>query len=395
MSGMDSTLAAAMARVEQDGLRRTLRDVEEVHGVRVRTGGRFLVNFASNDYLGLSSHPEVRAAAIGAVEVFGAGSGAARLLSGSIALHAELEAALAEWKGAPAALSFGSGFALATGVIPALVGDGDLVVLDRLSHACLVDGARLSRARLRVFAHNDPDDLDRVLRRARAVLPAEARILVVTESVFSMDGDMAPLGALCDVKDRHGAWLMVDEAHGTGVAGPGGRGWVAEWGLGSRVEVQMGTLGKALGSSGGFVCGSRSLVDHLISRCRSFLFSTAPVPAAVGAALASIRLVSGTEGERLRGLLQARIQRLRGGLGDRCPAVPAGAILPLPVGAERAALELARVLEGRGLWVPAVRYPTVGRGEARLRISLSALHSDGEVDQLVDAVLGVGIPGER
>jgi 8-amino-7-oxononanoate synthase len=395
MESLDSFLAGRLAELEATHLRRRLRPLNSAAATRIHPldHPRPLLNFSSNDYLGLAQHPAVRGAAIQAASAFGAGSTASRLVCGSLLPHHDLERDLAAFKRLPAALAFSSGYAAALGTIPALVGPGDVVVLDRLAHASLLDGARLSGARLRVFRHNDVDDLERILRwvaRQPAPPPGRApvRTLVVTESVFSMDGDTAPLRDLVACKDRHGAWLMVDEAHATGVLGPEGRGWIEELGLRREVEVTLGTLGKALGAAGGFVAGSVPLCEYLLHRARSFLFSTAPAPATVGAARAALGLLSTSEGADLRRALGDRIRELHAGLlalGCNLPP-PAAAILPLVVGDEAEALRLAQSLSDLDVYVPAIRFPTVARGKARLRLTVSAAHSAADIQALLHAL---------
>ena len=320
MSGFVETLRQRLEDIRARALWRELRRVDSAQGPWIEVAGRRLLNFSSNDYLGLANHPAVRAAAAEAAGRWGAGAGASRLICGSLAPLHELEATLAAFKGTPAALVFGSGYAAAVGTIPALVGPGDVVVLDKLSHACLVDGARLSGAKLRVFAHNDLDDLDGILRWARSSPRAESGtgrppvVLVVTESVFSMDGDWAPLRELVALKERYGAWLLVDEAHATGLYGDQRRGLAEACGVADRIEVQMGTLGKALGSAGGYICGARELIELLVNRARSFIFSTAPVPVQAAAATAAVGIVQSQEGRRLAALLWERVGELRRGL---------------------------------------------------------------------------------
>jgi len=416
MVAFERYLQSELSRIEAGELRRRLTVHERLGGTRVVLNGEELVEFASNDYLGLARDARVREASARAAMEFGAGSGSARLVCGSTKRHEELERGLAAFKGTEGALTFSSGFATALGVLPALAGPGDTVVVDRLAHACLVDAARLSRARLRVFRHNDLEDLDRILtwtRQSRSSSGESSkpgtqsdefehgvsgRVLIVTESVFSMDGDRAPLAEIVALKERHEAWLMVDEAHATGIAGPGGRGVVAELGLGDRVEVPMGTLGKALGSAGGFVAGSTLFVDYLVQKARSFVFTTAPPPAVAAAALAALAIVASEEGEVLRGRLRANIALLHGGLqaaGWRLPA-PVAPILPVQVGPEAEALRLSAALREAGYWVPAIRYPTVARGRARLRITVSAAHTGEQLAGLLKALecatakLGIG-----
>jgi 8-amino-7-oxononanoate synthase len=390
---MAEQLEAELQALRARSLHRRLRPVASAQGPRVRCDGRELVNFSSNDYLGLANHPALKTAALEAVRQYGAGAGAARLISGSLApLHA-LETALAEYKSAGAALCFNSGYAAATGVLPALMGKHDIVIVDKLVHACLVDGARLAGARLRVFAHNDLEDLAAKLQWA-ATQEHEGkpvRVLVVVESIYSMDGDAAPLAEMVALKEHHGAWLLVDEAHATGLYGASGAGRVLELGLGGRVEIQLGTLGKALGAAGGFIAGSPVLAEFLVNRARSFIFSTAPVPAAAAAALAGVGVARSEEGAARRRQLWARAAQLRAGLAalDLAPAEPPAAIIPVLLRDEDRALAVAQALWERGFFIPAIRYPTVPRGGARLRITLSAAHSAAEVDLLLGALKDV------
>jgi len=391
-SGFEQYLRERLESWYCDGLHRQLRRVNSSQGPEIEVEGRQLLNFSSNDYLGLASAPNLRMAAHQAVQQYGTGSGASRLICGSLKVHHDLEESLAAFKGTPAALTFGSGYAAAVGTLGALVGSGDLVVLDRLAHASLVDGARLCGAKLRVFDHNDCESLDRTLKRHRATVAGNnSRILVVTESLFSMDGDVAPLRELLNLKERYGAWLMVDEAHATGVMGGARRGLVDEVGLGDRVEVQMGTLGKALGAGGGYIAGSEHLIDWLLNRARSFVFSTAPVPALAAAARAGVECVRSEEGRRRCELLWARINEVRQAATSAGWAVPQepSPILPLRVGDERAAFDCSKALQRRGVYVPAIRYPSVGRGAARLRVTVSASHTPEQVGRLSEALAAV------
>ena len=379
-------LRERLRELEEQDLRRELRWLDSPQGTRIQVQGRRCLNFAANDYLGLANHPFLKEAAIKAVARDGAGAGASRLVCGSLTAHRELEEMLADFKGAEAALTFATGYAAMLGTITALVGKEDVLVVDRLVHACIVDAARLSGAKLRVFRHNDLEDLERILRwadsRRRA---ARARTMIVTESVFSMDGDQALLAEIVDLKEKYGAWLMVDEAHATGLYGVGRRGLAEELGVQSQIEVQMGTLGKALGAAGGYICGSRVLIDYLVNRARSLVFSTAPVPAAAGAAAAGIELVRSAEGERRRKLLWERVGQARA-IPGLAAANGRSAILPLMVGDEAAAVELSSALLREGIFAPAIRYPTVGRGKARLRLTLSADHTEAEVTTLGEAL---------
>jgi 8-amino-7-oxononanoate synthase len=377
MQDFDSILRAKLEALEQDDLRRTLRVVDAA-----------LVNFAANDYLGLARHPALVEAAREATGRRGTGAGASRLVTGTDKAVLALEQELAAWKEKEAALVFSSGFAAGLGTIPALVSKGDTVVLDKLSHASLIDAARLSGATVRTFAHNDLARLEAVLRK---VASDNARTLVVTESIFSMDGDAAPLTEIVAAKEKHGAWLFVDEAHATGLYGATGAGRVAEAGLNDRVEIVMGTLSKALGSVGGYIAGSRVLVDWLTNRARSFVYSTALPPGAIAASLAAVKLARGVEGAELRGRLGERIARFLAGLPERWKKEvrSSSAIQPLICGEAAAALALAAALRERGFLIPAIRYPTVPRGSARLRVTLSAAHAEGEIDALNRALEGM------
>jgi 8-amino-7-oxononanoate synthase len=383
-----------LAELEEKNLLRALRTIHGRPAARVTVEGRVLLNLASNDYLDLSGHPQVVAGAKAALDEAGAGATASRLLGGTLSLHERLEAALADLKRTASCAVFPSGHHANTGTLPALLDPEDTVILDRLSHASLIDGARLSRAKLLVFRHNDVEDLERVLHRA----PVTGRRWIVTESIFSMDGDVAPLCEMAFLTERYNARLYVDEAHATGVFGVEGRGVVNALGLEKKVEVSMGTLSKALGSQGGYVAGSEDLVRWIHNKARSFIYSTALAPASCGAALASLALARASD-DRRRHLL-ALSARLRDGLSlitgvtkapsrIKSPYTPfeRGPIVPFVVGEESRALVLARKLWDAGFYAPAVRFPTVPAGEARLRFSLTAGHTEEDVERLLD-VLG-------
>ncbi|MDD4932181.1 MAG: 8-amino-7-oxononanoate synthase [Methylacidiphilaceae bacterium] len=359
-----SALARELAGLAEAGLLRSLPRVAGEGGE-----GPWL-NFASSDYLGLSRHPEVIEAGCLAFREQGSGAGASRLLCPDAALQRDLEARLASWKRREAALVFPSGYAAAAGTIPILVGAEDLIVLDRLSHASLIDGARASKATLRVFPHNDLGGLEEILRRHRGRC---RRALVVTESVFSMDGDVAPLRELVALKERYEAWCLVDEAHAEGVFGRTGAGIIEALGLEGRIEVELGTLSKALGSGGGFVAGDQELIDLLVNRARPFVYSTALPPPSAGAAKAALALLISGEGASRRERLREIIALFGGGEGERSP------IFPVIYGMERRAMAAAARLRERGIFVPAIRFPTVPKGKARLRISLCSFHSPEEV----------------
>ena len=370
-------------------LERKLREISSAQGPEVQIGEHRLINFSSNDYLGLAGDSRLCEAAIGAIREFGVGAGASRLVSGTQSPHLRLENALAKWKQAEAALSFSSGYAAAFGTVPALVSKDDVILLDKLCHASLIDGAKLSGATLRVFPHNHLGKLEEHLEWVRRQHPGK-RILILTESVFSMDGDRAPLRELIELKKRFGALLMLDEAHAVGVIGPNGRGLAAAQNLSDDVDVQMGTLSKALGASGGYICGSRSLIEWLINRARSFIYSTAPPPAIVAAALAAVNFLGSSEGEERRRLLWERIGLMkdllpRNELNEKASVVNS-AIFPWIVGDEQAAIDLAASLQSEGFLVPAIRYPTVAKGSARLRITVTASHGENQIRSLCEAI---------
>jgi 8-amino-7-oxononanoate synthase len=375
-------------------LERKVREISSAQGPEVRIAGRRLINFSSNDYLGLASDSRLRNAAIGTIEEFGVGAGASRLISGTQSPHLRLEAALAKWKGTEAALCFSSGYAAALGTVSALVSKDDVILLDKLCHASLIDGAKLSGAIMRIFPHNHLGKLEDHLEWTRRE-HAGKRILILTESIFSMDGDRAPLHDLVELKRRFGALLLLDEAHAVGVIGLNGRGLAAAENVNEDVDVQMGTLSKALGASGGYICGSRNLIDLLINRARSFIYSTAPPPGIASAALAAVNFLGSSEGEERRLLLWKRISLMQELLPCDSAAVAgltknarhaASAIFPWIVGDEQAAIDLASALQTEGFFVPAIRYPTVAKGSARLRITVTASHEEDQIRSLCQAI---------
>jgi 8-amino-7-oxononanoate synthase len=368
-------------------LHRKLREIGTAQGPEVQIVGRQVVNFSSDDYLGLAADPILRQAAIAAIEEFGVGAGASRLISGTQSPHVALESALAQFKRSPAAICFSSGYAAAIGTLPALASKDDVILLDKLCHASLIDGARLSGATLRVFPHNHLGKLESHLEWARREYP-EGRVVVVTESIFSMEGDRVPLRELVELKKRFDAFLLLDEGHAIGVVGTHGRGLAAELGLEKEVDAQMGTLSKSLGVSGGYVCGSRSLIDWLVNRARAFIFSTAPPPALAAAASAALQFLLSEDGETRRKTLWRRIVQLRKLLPEVAEEFgrPGAAIIPWIVGDEERAVDLARALRQEKFFVPAIRYPIVAKGAARLRITVSAAHTALQVASLGDAI---------
>jgi glycine C-acetyltransferase len=373
--GSDS-ITTELLRIEEAGLYRKLRLVESDQGPTLRLDGREVINFSSNNYLGLANHPSLCKAAKEAIDRYGCGSGASRLISGNMTLHEELESKIAELKGTEAALVFNSGFQANTGILSTLVGEGDVVLSDALNHASIIDGCRLSRAKVVVYGHCDIDQLERSLRDA----PSNARKLIVTESLFSMDGDEAPLNDIVNLAEKYGAMVMVDEAHATGVYEPSGAGLVAKLALGDRVPIQMGTLGKALGGFGAYVAGSKALRELLINRCRSFIFTTSLPPAVMAIGMAAIDLVM-REPER-RQSLRNNCERLRAGLKELGYSLGGSQsqILPLMVGDATACMRLSQKLLDGGIFAQGIRPPTVPAGTSRLRITLMATHTLEHID---------------
>lgn len=380
--GMLQFIEQELERLKQEGLYRRLRRVDGEQGPTLCLDGREVINLCSNNYLGLANHPVLRAAARQAVERYGCGSGASRLISGNMALHEELEDRIARLKGTEAALVFNTGFQANIGLIATLVGEGDTVFSDALNHASIIDGCRLSRARTVVYPHCDLNRLEEELKKARG----EGRKVVVTETVFSMDGDVAPLEAIVGLAERHGAMVMVDEAHATGVFGPNGAGVVAQTGLGSRVLAQMGTLGKALGSFGAYVAGSRKLRELLINRCRSFIYTTSLPPSVLASAAAAIDLVV-REPERRRSLWE-KCERFRGDLTEMGFSLgrSQSQIFPLIVGDAAACMTMSERLLHKGIFAQGIRPPTVPQGTSRLRMTLMATHTEDHLERALEAL---------
>jgi 8-amino-7-oxononanoate synthase len=367
-------IAERLAELRDRGLHRRLRLVGGPQGPRVLLDGREVLLLCSNDYLGLAGHPSVREAAADAAMRWGAGAGASRLISGTMEPHLRLEQRLAEFKGYQRALLFGSGYLANTGTVAALAGRGEVVFSDRLNHASIVDGCRLSRAETFVYRHADLEHLAWGLRRA-----GDRAALIVTDGVFSMDGDVAPLAELSELARRHRCRLMVDEAHATGALGPGGRGTVAAAELSGQVDVVVGTLGKALGSYGAYVCADEELTDFLVNAARPFVFSTAPPPPAVAAAEAALELLASEP--RLVGRLAANATALREALAaEGLPVGGAGTqIVPLHVGEAEAAMAISERLLERGVFAQGIRPPTVPPGSSRLRFTAMATHDAEEL----------------
>ena len=377
--------AEELATLEAAGLGRRVRTLESASEPEVILDGRRVLCLASNNYLGLAAHPDVVDAAAEAARKYGAGAGSARLVTGGLVIHDELEARLAAFKGTEAALLFSSGYLANLGTVSALVGPGDAVFSDSLNHASIIDGCRLSKADVHVYHHADAGHLAERLEGWRRGVGGDARALVVTDSVFSMDGDVAPLRDIAAACERHGAIFMVDEAHATGVVGPGGRGAVAGCGLEGRVGVVMGTLSKSLGAAGGFIAGSADLCAYLRNRARSFVFDTALPPPTAAAALAALDILR-REPER-----PVRARRLAARLATGLRAAgypvpdPAAAVLPVVVGAPEAAVGLSARLLDAGVLVTAIRPPSVPEGTSRLRATVMATHTDLQIDRAIAA----------
>jgi len=374
-------LEERLGELQSSGLRRRLRVIEGPQGPRVLLDGRAVLLLCSNNYLGLADHPRLRRAAADAALALGTSSGASRLISGTTSGQVALEERLARFKGTEAALLFGSGYLANTGTIAALAGAGEVVFSDELNHASIIDGCRLSRAEAFVYRHRDTEHLQWGLRRA-----GERAALIVTDGVFSMDGDLAPLPELAELAGRHRCRLMVDEAHATGCIGPGGRGAVAAAGLSDEVDVIMGTLGKALGSYGAYVCGSRRLTDYLINTARPFIFSTALPPPVVAAASAALDLLARKPRRVKR--LAANAAALREGL--RTEGLALGGeqtqIVPVIVGGADEAMALCERLIERGIFAQAIRPPTVPAGTCRLRLTAMATHRAGDLRKAAELI---------
>ncbi|HSF07875.1 MAG TPA: 8-amino-7-oxononanoate synthase, partial [Nitrospirales bacterium] len=370
----------------QQHLLRELSLINSPSAPVISVEGREVLLFASNNYLGLANHPQVKDAAIKAIGKFGVGSGASRLISGNVTPHQVLEGELASFKETEAALTFSSGYATNIGVIPNLARADSLILADRLCHASLIDGCRLSRATLRVFHHNDVSHLKRLLAKTRS----RTSTLILTEGVFSMDGDVAPLPEIARLAEEYGATLLIDDAHGTGVMGATGRGTVEHFGLDSRHILQMGTLSKALGSSGGFIAGPKDFVAYLVNTARSFIYTTAPPPAIAAAASAALATIRQEPQRRVtlwrnREFLHHRLVTMGFQLTDT-----QSPILPIMVNDPEIGVHMSQHLRAEGVWIPAVRPPTVPKGTSRLRITVTADHSLEHLETALRALRKVG-----
>ncbi|MBE3574358.1 MAG: glycine C-acetyltransferase [Firmicutes bacterium] len=384
-------LEQQLAEVREKGLFHYPRVLSGEQRARCVYDGREVVNLSSNNYLGLTDHPELKAAAVQAVERYGAGSGAVRPIAGTMEIHVELEMRLARFKRTEAALVFQSGFTANAGTVSCILGRGDVIVSDELNHASIIDGARLSRAEIKIFPHKDVAAARKLLAEAREEVQGRGgHILLITDGVFSMDGDIAPLPDLVAAAREYGAIMMVDDAHASGVLGDHGRGTVDHFGLHGQVHIQVGTLSKALGGLGGYVAGSRTLIDYLILRARPFLFSTSHPPAVTAVALKALELLE--EDDTLVKRLWNNTRYFRDGLARLGYDVSTSQtpIIPVIVGEEKGAVQLSELLFEEGVFAQSVVYPTVPRGKARVRNIVTAGHTRADLDQALDAYARVG-----
>jgi glycine C-acetyltransferase len=380
-----------LAELRAKGVAPKLRVLEGEQKAVCTFDGREIINLASNNYLGLTTHKALRKAAVEAVRKYGAGAGAVRTIAGTMKLHMELEEQIARFKNVEACVVFQSGFTANAGTVAAVLGKEDLIISDELNHASIIDGARLSKATIKVFKHKDVKDCERILQETANWAGHK---LIITDGVFSMDGDIAPLGKLCDLAEKYNCIMMVDDAHASGVLGRGGRGSVDHFGCHGRVHIQVGTLSKAIGAMGGYVCGSRDLIDFLYLRARPFLFSTSHPPATVGACQAAFTLLDSPEGEKLVKKLWANTKYFKRELKRRGFQFQASEtpIIPIHVGDAAKAFEFSKKLFEAGVFAPAVGFPTVAEGKARLRAIVSAAHKREQLLRAAEVMEEVGKP---
>lgn len=381
MSNLDQILSENIETLRRDDLYRTLRSIQSAQGPHVVVDNRKFLNFSSNDYLGLANDPFLKRAASLAIEQYGVGAGASRLVCGNLQPYKELEDLMAAFKGQDSAIVFGSGYAANLGTITSLVESNDVIILDKLVHASIVDAARQSGAAIRVYPHKNVKKLQHLLEQSGRY----RRRLIVTETVFSMDGDLAPLAEIVTLKEQYDAWLMIDEAHATGLYASKRRGIAEAADVESKIDVSLGTLSKALGCAGGFVVGTQVLIDTIRNKARSLIYSTALPPAICAAASAAISFVMSDDGHQRRDALWRNVSDLKNGLSklgvcneSRSP------IIPIIVGNEKAALEISLTLYNHGILVPAIRFPTVPKGKARLRVTVSATHSKKDLSRFLE-----------
>jgi glycine C-acetyltransferase len=396
--GMETTklnplqfVADALGELRAKGVAPKLRVLEGEQKPVATFDGKVVINLASNNYLGLTTHKALRKAEIVAVRTYGAGAGAVRTIAGTMKLHMELEEQIARFKNVEACVVFQSGFTANAGTVSAILGKEDLIISDELNHASIIDGARLSRATIKVFKHKDVADCERILQETA---DWKGHKLIITDGVFSMDGDIAPLPKLCDLAEKYNCIMMVDDAHASGVLGRGGRGTIDHFDCHGRVHIQVGTLSKAIGTMGGYVCGSRDLIDFLYLRARPFLFSTSHPPATAAACKAAFTLLDSLQGERLVKKLWANTKFFKRELKKRGFQfkVSETPIIPIHVGDAAKAFEFSKKLFEAGVFAPAVGFPTVAEGKARLRAIVSATHKRDELLRAADTLEAVGRP---
>ena len=396
--GMETTklnplqfVADALGELRAKGVAPRLRVLEGEQKPVATFDGKVVINLASNNYLGLTTHKALRKAEIVAVRTYGAGAGAVRTIAGTMKLHMELEEQIARFKNVEACVVFQSGFTANAGTVSAILGKEDLIISDELNHASIIDGARLSRATIKVFKHKDVADCERILQETA---DWKGHKLIITDGVFSMDGDIAPLPKLCDLAEKYNCIMMVDDAHASGVLGRGGRGTIDHFDCHGRVHIQVGTLSKAIGTMGGYVCGSRDLIDFLYLRARPFLFSTSHPPATAAACKAAFTLLDSPQGERLVKKLWANTKFFKRELKKRGFQfkVSETPIIPIHVGDAAKAFEFSKKLFEAGVFAPAVGFPTVAEGKARLRAIVSATHKRDELLRAADTLEAVGKP---
>jgi len=382
-------VADALGELRAKGVAPRLRVLEGEQKPVATFDGKEVINLASNNYLGLTTHKALRKAEIEAVRTYGAGAGAVRTIAGTMKLHMELEEQIARFKNVEACVVFQSGFTANAGTVLAILGKEDLIISDELNHASIIDGARLSRATIKVFKHKDVGDCERILQETA---DWKGHKLIITDGVFSMDGDIAPLPKLCDLAEKYNCIMMVDDAHASGVLGRGGRGTIDHFDCHGRVHIQVGTLSKAIGTMGGYVCGTRDLIDFLYLRARPFLFSTSHPPATAAACKAAFSLLDSPEGERLVKKLWANTKFFKRELKKRGFQfkVSETPIIPIHVGDAAKAFEFSKKLFEAGVFAPAVGFPTVAEGKARLRAIVSATHKRDELLRAADTLEAVG-----
>ncbi|TFE68412.1 aminotransferase class I/II-fold pyridoxal phosphate-dependent enzyme [Methylacidiphilum caldifontis] len=372
--------------LQEKSLLRRLREFKPTEGMSALFDGKESIHFSSNDYLGLSRHPMVIEGAVKATKEYGTSCSASRLISGNNPLFSALERTVAQWKGKQKALIFPSGYMAALASVSSLVGKADMILMDSFSHASLWEGARLSHATLRVFDHNEPKNLKKLLERYAGDFK---KILIITESLFSMDGDIAPLEEIVELKEHFEAYLLLDDAHAEGILGENGGGLATALDLADKVDVILGTFSKALGSQGGYVAAEQSIIDWMINSAKSFIFTTALSPSCVAAAASALDIIQSKEGAMLRRKLKDNISHFfEENLANSFFCSP---IIPIKIGTESKTIEVSAILEQKGIYLPPIRYPTVPRGEARLRISLTAIHRADQIDYLKEALKKLGV----